>query len=278
MNIYVKSQNLFRKKILIKIIFVIFLLIIFNFFGEQIRNYFYYQTSSFAGGFWRKGAAYAGFLENFLYEEEIKKKNSDLEEKNKELLREISLLKDIISDNRAIKEIQKNTVDDNFEIIPTNIIGLDYSSDFILIDKGGANGVAENMPVISKNKVIYGKIFKVYGNFSQVMLISNKNSVLDVKIQNDDDSSGHSYGAIKGGGGLSLHLDLVGYDSKIKKGDVLITSGLEGVFPSNLLAGKVASVNKDDLKPFQTAEIEPYFNIRNENNLFIVKNYLQKNQ
>lgn len=275
MNIYAKSQNLLLKKFLAKIAVLIFLIIFLSFFGDQIRNYFYFSSSA-ASGLWKKSGGYSAFLSSFLSDGAIREKYDDLEKENQKLLSEISSLKKVLSENQSAKEMAENAADNGFGAVLANVVGLDISNDFILINKGSDDGISENMPVISSQNVLYGKVFKVYKNFSQVMLISNKNSVLDAKIQGDDPSKNPVHGAIRGTGDSSFYLDMVSPDSEIKEGDILITSGLEGIFPPNLLLGKIKSVDKNDLKPFQTAEIEPFFDARKAENLFIAINYLQK--
>ena len=105
------------------------------------------------------------------------------------------------------------------------------------------------------------------------MLISNKHSVVDVKIQTSDTVLPIISGAIKGNGNLSTYLDLVASQAKINEHDTLITSGLEGIFPKDLLVGKITSIDKNDLKPFQTASVQPLFDVKNIDTLFVITNY-----
>src|SRR5207237_1162769 len=102
---------------------------------------------------------------------------------------------------------------------------------------------------------------------------SAKTSVVDVKIQQGDITKNLIHGALKGGGNFSIYLDLVDSDSDIKEGDVLVTSALEGIFPPDLLIGKITSSDKNDIKPFQTAKVQPFFDIKNIDNLFVITNY-----
>ena len=105
------------------------------------------------------------------------------------------------------------------------------------------------------------------------MLVSNRDSVLDVKIQKDDTLSPVTYGAIRGEGNLTAVLDLVPLDCEIKNNDILITSSLDGTFPRGLLVGKIKETSRDDLKPFQTAKIELFFDLKQTDKLFIISDY-----
>ena len=109
------------------------------------------------------------------------------------------------------------------------------------------------------------------------MLISNKNNTLNIKIQKDDTLSPPIYGLVRGENNFTAILDTVPLDREIKNEDVLITSSLEGTFPRDLLVGKITEVQKDDLKPFQTAKIELFFNLKQADKLFIISDYKVEN-
>ncbi len=275
MNIYTKKQSFLWRKILIGVIALFIFIGLLNIFNHQIKNTFYFITSPFLKVLWRMGDSNYNFFAPFLQVQALKKENDNLKQENQKLLSQIFSLQETVKQNQAINEAIQNTRTDKYKLILAETIGLDSTGDFILLNKGLDDGIFENMPVISSQKVLYGKTFKVYKNFSQVMLISNKNSVVDAKIQDTDTAKTPIYGAIKGNGNLSVYLDLVPLDAQIKEGDTLITSGLEGVFPKDLLVGKITYSDKNDLKPFQTAQIQSFFSIKNIDNLFIITDYKQ---
>ncbi|OGZ70425.1 MAG: hypothetical protein A2980_00685 [Candidatus Staskawiczbacteria bacterium RIFCSPLOWO2_01_FULL_33_13] len=276
MNLYIKKENFVVKKIMIKSIILVLILAFLYIFGGQIKNSFYVISSPISKNLWESGKVTSNFFESFFASADLKNKNNGLHQENQKLLLEISFLKDFLRANYELQQALQTGQTNNFSLVPTQTIELDSLNDFILVNKGQEDGIVENMPVISSNGVLYGKIYKVHKNFSEVMLISNKLSVLDVKIQNDDPSLIPVYGAIKGNGSLSLYLDLVSSDAPLKERDILVSSALEGLFPKNLLVGEILSENKNDLKPFKTAEVRPFFDIKNIDNLFIITDYLKK--
>ncbi len=276
MNVYIKKQNIFWQNFLLKAGILIVTLVFLNVFQNPIRNSFYGISSPVSKVFLQAGSNASSFFNSFTAFGGIQRENSNLKEENQKLLSQLSSLQQSLRDSQQLQSAMNNTKDDNFTILLAGVTGLDSQNDIILIDKGSDDGISENMPLISSRKALYGKVVKVYKNFSQAMLISNKESVVDVKIQNNDPTKPPIYGAIKGSGGLSLYLDLVNSDSEIKEGDVLVTSGLEGIFPADLLVGKITSINKNDVKPFQTAKIQPFFNIKNTDTLFVITDYKLK--
>jgi cell shape-determining protein MreC len=118
------------------------------------------------------------------------------------------------------------------------------------------------------------------------MLISNKNSVINIKIMKTPVASRpEGYpgfgepkeidGVVKGSGGLSAYLDLIPIDEDINAQDVLVTSAIEKYFPKDLLVGKITQKEKNDQKPFQEASIQLFFDVKSSDNLFVITNFKQ---
>ena len=107
------------------------------------------------------------------------------------------------------------------------------------------------------------------------MLVSNKNSVVNVKVQQSDITAPEIDGVVKGDGGLQAFLDLIPINSTINLQDVLVTSAIEKSFPKDLLVGKIIQIGKNDQKPFQQAQISLFLDIKTTNNLFVITNYKQ---
>jgi len=235
-------------------------------------------TAPITKSFWQAGGGGYGFFGSFLNAQGLNQENSNLKEENQNLLAKIVSLEQTLQEDQAIQGAIENTKADKFSLVSSQVIGLDQMGDFAMINQGSDDGIAENMPVISNTKVLFGKVSKVYKNYSQVMLISNESSVVDAQIvsQNPPDPQNPQssvYGIVKGNENFSVYLDLVPSSAQINPGDTLATSGLEGIFPKDLLIGKILQSDKNDAKPFQTAKVQPFFDIKNIGNLFVITNY-----
>lgn len=273
MNVINKKQFFFSKKLLIQLTFFIALLVLLNIFSSQFKNFFYIISSPISNVFIRVGGSTNKFFTSFLIPDQLRQENIVLQEENQKLLSDLSTLKDKLKEKYDLSMALEGIKDSEFKIILSKVVGVNLLDDSLSINKGEKDGISEGMPVISKNNVVFGRVIKVYENFSKVLLISAKNSSINVKIQSQDDGVKSIYGVLKGSGNLNMYLDLVDSELEIKEGDVLATSGLEGFFPRNLIIGEIASVNKSDLKPFQTAIVKHFFEIPNMDNLFIITNY-----
>lgn len=281
MNFYLKKpsgllqhrQNFAWQRLLQKVAVLVALLIFLNIFNQQIRNAFLSISSPLSGVFLRSGSSTSDFLHSFISFQYLKNENNSLLKENEKLLGQIALLNDALRRQDALEKAVSNTREDNFNIQLAGVIGLDSANDTIFIDKGSSDGIAAGMPVISQEKVLYGRVAEVYRNYSQVMLISSAGSALNVKINQADALEKPVQGVLKGQGGLAALLDLVNIDASVNASDVLVTSGLEGMFPPNLLAGKIVSVQKNDAKAFQTASVQPFFDVKNIGVVFAITDY-----
>lgn len=246
---------------------------VLNLFQSQIKNYFYLVSSPIEKVFWRAGDNTSVFFASLINAKSIKEENENLKSENQDLLIKITALQESEKQSQAINEIVLSGQQKEFKLILAGVSGLNSTQDIISINKGSVDGISEGMPVISQQKILFGKVLKVYKNFSEVELISNKSNVLNVRIQNNDTTVAPIYGVVKGNGNLGIYLDLVPVDSIINEGDILVTSALEGTFPKDLLVGKVKETEKNDIKPFQTIKLEPFFNVKSIDNLFVITDY-----
>lgn len=276
MNSFLDKPGKKFSKIIIGITILLTVILLLNLFNSQIANSLYLATNPLQKVFWESGSTVSNFLQLFSNKGKLVEKNDELSKQNQQLLQELSGYYSIKIENQELRKVIDQEINKEFKLILVDIVGLNSSEDSILISKGSEDGISENMPVVNSEKVIFGKVSNVYKNFSKVILISENKSALDVKILKDDTVSPPIYGAAKGQGNQKVYLDLIPMDREIKKGDMLISSSLEGLFPKNLLVGEITEVQKDDLKPFQTAEIKPFFNFNQTDKLFVITDYLNQ--
>ena len=163
---------------------------------------------------------------------------TNLTTENEELKKEIEVLK---------KQLDlKNTLS-SYEIVNATVMSRnkDYWFNTIYIDKGKKNGIKEGNAVITYNGLI-GKISKVYSYSSEVKLLTsddvNFKVSVSIKVNGKD-----SYALLNGYNKKKNALIINGIDNNIntKKGTIIKTSGLGGVFPSGLYVGEIIGEEKD---------------------------------
>lgn len=248
-------------------ILILTIVIVLNLFENKVKNFFYSISFPFQNFFWQSGKKISNFFEGISQFKNLKKENESLKSKIQELLAQNASLLELKKENESLRNALNIGLEKEFKLILVKVIGKDISQDFLLINKGAKDGIFTELPVITQEKVLVGKITKVYENFSKVMLITDKNSSFSAKVS---DSDPEIFGIAKGKGNLKVSFEMVPQEKEIKEGDILVTSVLGGVFPPGILVGKLENIKKSDLKPFQEADIIPFFNEKELDFLFII--------
>jgi len=139
------------------------------------------------------------------------------------------------------------------EYLTAAIIGRDPSPfmHYVIINRGSDSGLIRGMPVVSQQGLI-GRIAAVTAGASRVQLINDPASSVNVQVQ-PSGAEAMLNGSITG----DLTLDLIPQDLTVNTGDLVLTSGLGGNYPSNILIGQVASVRQRPFELFQSASVQP---------------------
>jgi len=256
-----------NKKIVAITLFLVLFFILANIYQATIRNFFYLISEPIQRQLQYFGQKITSFLQAISYSEEIYQENIKLQQFNQELLTKIVKLSELEKENVALKESLKIGLGEEFKLVFAQVTGKDISQDSLIIDKGTRDGIKINLPVITQQKVIVGKVTEVFNNFSRVQLISNKNVSFDAKTLGSE-----VQGLVKGVGDLNVNFELVPQQEKVSEGEIIVTTALSGIFPTGLLVGTVKSVKKSDIETFQRIEINPYFNIKRLDYLFVINN------
>ena len=122
----------------------------------------------------------------------------------------------------------------------------------VVIDKGLLNEVFPGQPVIDARGVI-GQVVRVTQYSAEVQLITDPNALLPVEVQRSGQRA-VSYG---GPGAGMMELRFLPSNSDIKDGDLLVTSGLDRIYPAGLPVGKVKRFERNASSSFSSAVVEP---------------------
>lgn len=119
----------------------------------------------------------------------------------------------------------------------------------VLIDRGSEDGLDVNMVVLTPDGVV-GKVVTVFPRASQVLLITDQKSGVGVVL-----AETNLMGVVRGGGGTQCQLDYVPNPETVAPGTLLLTSGLDQLFPRGLPVGRVVSARPGEA--FQEIIVEP---------------------
>ncbi len=271
-----RSDNSFSKKqflptglkvgITILVILSAFFLNLSSLSGN-IRSFFYSLSLSSQEWLWEKGDNVSDFWVSVFKAEAIKKENERLILENQTLIIENINLGYLKEENEVLKTAFDIKLQEEFELEISQVVAKEISRDYLIINKGSRDGARFGLPVITEEKVLVGKIIEVYENTSRVQLSTAKENSFDVEVLGRD-----IYGLVEGEGNLTFSLGLIPKEKEINIADKVVTSVLGGNFPKGLLVGEVQRVNSSDVASFQEAELNPSFNIKELNYLFIIIN------
>lgn len=249
-----------KKRITVLVLLVFCFLIINSFFKDGLKNFVYTKSESMMASLWNKG------IEQSFSSKNQEESNKKLIEENQKLLSDLADFQRIKEENDFLRNSLDLGIEKDFDLMMGRIISKDILSDSLLINIGSNSGVKKGFPVIISGKVLLGKVVDVYPSYSRVVLITQKNNLIDVEIPDSK-----IFALSKGLGSLNLSLDMVARDKELKEGNLVVTSAMGGNYPAGLLMGKVKNLKKIDNEAYQTADIEKVFDLNTINNVFVIK-------
>jgi rod shape-determining protein MreC len=134
----------------------------------------------------------------------------------------------------------------------------------VIVDKGLKHGVALSQPVIDDQGVV-GQVTRVFPLTAEVTLLTDKNQAIPVQVVRNGLRS------VVYGRGQSSFLDMrITTNADVKAGDVLVTSGIDGVYPAGLQVAKVMQVENKASTTFENVLCTPLAGIDHNKQLLIL--------
>jgi rod shape-determining protein MreC len=137
--------------------------------------------------------------------------------------------------------------------LAARVIDNDRTSLFktLLINKGTTEGLRVGLPVLADQGVV-GRIIETSWHTSRVLLLIDDNSNIDALIQRS-----RAQGILQGAGSAGCNLKYISRAETVQTGDVVLSSGLAGVFPKGLLLGVVTGTSGREGGLFQKIDVAP---------------------
>lgn len=194
----------------------------------------------------------AGAWRGYLWFLGLRAENEQLQKTLQQLALENNALKQMKDENTRLRSLLAINDSLPFRTLGARVVGRTpgYLSNVIYIDRGSADGLAVDDPVISGNGVV-GRVINVFQHQSQVQLITNPDASTGVMIE-----STHAPGVLRGSGNFTLELDYIANTEQINVGDLVVTSGLDRIYPKGLPIGKVIESRKSN-SVFRAIKVEP---------------------
>lgn len=171
---------------------------------------------------------------------------------------------------RALLNFKKRV---NRRVITAEVIGKDPSHWYktVIIDKGEADGVYKGSAVVGPSGVA-GQVIETLAHYAKVLLMIDHNSSIDAVAQKK-----RARGVVKGDGGGRCRFEYVLRKHDIRVNDVLVTTGMDGVFPKGQAIGYVSGVVKRNSGEFQEIAVTPFVDFENVNEMMVLLNPIPRN-
>src|SRR5687767_16024886 len=165
---------------------------------------------------------------------------------NEQLRREVAQLQMALQQQRALAQQSRTLVEllklreaTQLDTVAAGVIAGSASPDFrtLTIDKGSADGLRPDMAVIAPAGVV-GRIITPSARAAKVQLLIDRNAAAGAIVERS-----RAQGVVEGAGG-SLRLNYVSGTADVQSGDVVSTSGIDGIYPKGFVIGQIESVER----------------------------------
>jgi rod shape-determining protein MreC len=193
---------------------------------------------------------------NYVWLHGAREENRKLHDTVQKLALRDSALSQVREENDRLRSLLGFTESTGYEGIGARVVGRApaFLTNLFIINRGSADGVRIDAPVVSGNGIL-GRTVVVSPSNSQVQLITNPDASVGVML-----ARLRSPGVLKGTGKPLLELHYLSNSEPVEVGDVVVTSGLDGIFPKGLPVGAVVDSHKGK-SVFRVIQVRPYADV-----------------
>jgi rod shape-determining protein MreC len=213
-------------------------------------------------------------IENFLSSPQdlarLRQRNQELEAENARLETEIIDLEQQLSETRILSAlVDFARIHPQNRYVATSVIGRDPSPfvKYVIINRGSDDGLRRGMPVVTSQGLV-GRVAAVTAGAGRVELITDPASSINVRIE-PSGAQAVLLGSVTG----ELSLDMIPQSASVQVGDLVLSSGLGGNYPADILIGQITSVRRRETDLFQRATVQPVVDFSKLEILLIITNF-----
>jgi len=153
--------------------------------------------------------------------------------------------------------------------VAARVVGQDISPFIrsVWIDRGSDSGLQQGMPVVTERGLV-GRVAEVYPTVARIQLITDPQSLVNVRLQTSR-ADGALHAQLNG----ELSVDAIDQSASVTPGELVLTSGLGGAFPSDIPVGQILTVRKRDYELFQEAVVQPSADFENLLVVLVITNF-----
>lgn len=191
-----------------------------------------------------------------------------LQKQNDELRARLIALQEEQVTNTQVEHLTQVLSDQGYVGVIASVISYPPNAwdQVVILDKGTNDKLDIGMPVVGANGLL-GQIIEAGPRYCRVRLITDQRSGVAGLVQRT-----RAAGIVKGDHNAGLNLEFVSTDETLEAGDVVLTSGIGGVFPKGLIIGSVLEVSSESNELYRSARLKPVDEIHNIERVMVITN------
>ena len=196
---------------------------------------------------------------------------------NQELANDNALLRELLAKSQVpiVVDSKQDSLaltknEYNHQFLSAKVINnsVQLSHNYLTINKGTANGVESGMGVISANGIV-GKVMSVSKNFATVSSLLNKDVFVSSYLKRNNTFSSINW---DGNSNLKTKLKFVPRHIQLEKGDTIVTSGYNSIFPENILIGFIDEYSITDNDSWYDIDVKLSNDFSSLAYVYVIKN------
>jgi rod shape-determining protein MreC len=206
-------------------------------------------------------------VKHYLWLRNVREENQALKEQLAAVEQKVTDYREAYVENMRLRRLLDFKATIQVDTVAAQVVLHDLTGWFqtLIVDKGFRDGIAPDMPVVNDEGIV-GRVLDVSDRYSRVLLITDPGSSVDAIVQRN-----RVRGVLSGKDGTSCVLKYVRGNLDVQVGDLIITSGKDGVFPKGLRLGVVQGIIKDPVDLFQRIEVKPLVRLGALEELLVLK-------
>jgi len=202
-----------------------------------------------------------GLWQDYIALLDVRRENKQLRERIQNLKIRVMRLRSRADEAERLRELLNFSPPPDWNCTGSRIVNERISPSDVLetvtLNKGRSDLVHPDMPALTPAGLV-GKILKTSSHFSKLLLLTDPNSRIPVI------SSKHRSKAILKGRGAdaALSLKYVARNSPLSEGEIVVTSGLGGIFPKGIPVARITEIERTSHSLFQEVKAQPLVNTR----------------
>ncbi len=213
---------------------------------------------------------FARFKDNYIYLQEVQRENRELHDKLQHMASALATSREEAAEVKRLRSLLSFEPPELWQALGARVVsyrlGPHAALETMVVDRGAHVGIQRNTPAVTHEGVV-GRVLRASPFFATVLLVSDLNSKVSVLGQEN-----RSQGILAGkGAGEPLQVLYVPLNAPLEKGELLVTSGLDDIYPKGLPVARVTRVERSEISLFLDVWAELLIDLTNLEEVLLLK-------